>query len=195
MGYENAPATKMLATHCACCRKELVDAKSVEIGMGPVCRKNHGYDAVLDLPEETRIEANKLIHAIACDRDGPNVLDALKRLFALGCTKVVTAILKRVATVKIALTDDTHPHGPGRLAVKTPYSEEVVAAMRNVPGRRWDKDGKVNTFPASSKVALFNLFKRFYPGATAVGPKGPFVIPEASVPNGVAFKTETRVAA
>jgi hypothetical protein len=69
--------------------------------------------------------------------------------------------------------------------------------MRNVPGRRWDKDGKVNTFPATSRVALFELFKRFYPGCTAVGPKGPFVIPDPSdaPASTVAFKSETRVAA
>jgi hypothetical protein len=122
MGYENAPATKLLASRCCCCNKELVDAKSVEIGMGPVCRKAHGYDDVLGLPEEARVEANKLIYTIALDREGPNVLAACTRLFELGCTTVVAAILKRIATVKIATTDDTHPHGPGRLAVKTPYS-------------------------------------------------------------------------
>lgn len=44
MTYEAAPATKMLAVDCACCRKELLDAKSVELGMGPVCRKKHGFD-------------------------------------------------------------------------------------------------------------------------------------------------------
>jgi hypothetical protein len=44
MSYENAPATIMLATHCACCARSLVDAASIEAGMGPVCRKRHGYN-------------------------------------------------------------------------------------------------------------------------------------------------------
>lgn len=43
MGYENAPATKLLATHCCCCARPLVDAKSVELGIGPECRKRHGF--------------------------------------------------------------------------------------------------------------------------------------------------------
>ena len=43
MNYESAPATKLVATLCACCGKNLLDAESVEAGMGPVCRKKHGY--------------------------------------------------------------------------------------------------------------------------------------------------------
>lgn len=45
MSYETAPATIMLATQCACCRRPLVDAVSIETGMGPVCRKRHGFNA------------------------------------------------------------------------------------------------------------------------------------------------------
>ena len=44
MSYENAPATQLLATHCCCCARPLVDAKSVELGVGPDCRKKHGYE-------------------------------------------------------------------------------------------------------------------------------------------------------
>ena len=40
--YLTAPATKMLATHCAVCARALVDAKSVELGIGPDCRKKYG---------------------------------------------------------------------------------------------------------------------------------------------------------
>lgn len=39
MGYEQAPATKLLAQHCCHCGKELLDADSVQAGMGPTCRK------------------------------------------------------------------------------------------------------------------------------------------------------------
>lgn len=41
--YENAPSTKMLATHCCACGRALRDAVSVEAGMGPDCRERHGY--------------------------------------------------------------------------------------------------------------------------------------------------------
>lgn len=50
MGYENAPATKLLATHCCCCARPLVDAKSVELGIGPECRKRHGFAEAQEAP-------------------------------------------------------------------------------------------------------------------------------------------------
>lgn len=51
MSYESAPATKMLATHCACCARPLVDAVSVEAGVGPECRRRHGFEAAQVAPD------------------------------------------------------------------------------------------------------------------------------------------------
>lgn len=179
MSYEDAPGTKLLATHCCCCQRPLLDAQSVELGIGPVCRKKHGWDEVQALTEEARVEANKLVHLIACKREGAEVVAACKRLFELGAIRVVTAILERVATVQIGLTDDTHPHGAGRLALKTPYIAEAVEAIRHVPGRRWDAKGKLNTFPQSSRAALYAFIKQFWTGQTGIGPKGPFIVGDA----------------
>lgn len=183
MSYENAPATKMLATYCAICSRPLVDATSVETGIGPTCREKYGYN--VELPEEVRQEANKLVHKIAVDQDGPEVLEACKRLMTLGLTKIVTAVLDRVCAVKIAIHPET-----GRYGVKAPYSEEAVAILRNVAGRLWDKENKINTYPATSKAALFAAITLAFPGRFAVGPKGPFKIPEQ-----VAKKTALQVAA
>lgn len=36
--------TIYIASRCACCRKTLTDALSIECAMGPVCRKGHGYE-------------------------------------------------------------------------------------------------------------------------------------------------------
>jgi hypothetical protein len=63
MGYEDATATKIMATHCACCGRPLLDAKSVETGMGPVCRKKYGYG--VEVSEDARIRANKVIYDLA----------------------------------------------------------------------------------------------------------------------------------
>lgn len=49
--YENAPATKFVATHCACCGRALVDALSVQTGIGPDCRGMHGFDDVPTSPD------------------------------------------------------------------------------------------------------------------------------------------------
>lgn len=35
-----------VATYCVCCRRTLTDPLSISFGMGPKCRKNHGFDQV-----------------------------------------------------------------------------------------------------------------------------------------------------
>ena len=177
MGYEDAPATRLVATNCCCCQRPLVDAQSVELGIGPVCRAKNGYDQVTALPGEARVEANKLINICAAKREGEEVLAAVKRLFELGAIGVVTAILKRLATVQIATTEEGHPHGAGRFAVKAPYCEAALQDFRNIPGSRWDKENKVRTYPFSSRGALFGVLKKWFGGCTAMGPKGPFILP------------------
>jgi len=87
--YEDAPATKMVATHCCCCGRALVDAESVETGIGPVCREKYGFVGVSVSPE-ARAEANKLVYQIAC---APTESAALiLRLRELGFQKLADRI-------------------------------------------------------------------------------------------------------
>jgi hypothetical protein len=170
MTYENAPATKMLATDCACCARPLVDSKSVEIGMGPTCRKKHGLEIACS--DEVRAQANKIVHKIACDRStGINLstLQAVAEVRALGFNKLADVLTDRLADVKITVEGAT-------LYVAAPYSEAATEAFRKVPGRRWDKDRKVNTCPLASKGALFAMLQACYAGKLGIGPKGPFTL-------------------
>ena len=57
MSYENAAATKLLATNCVICGRALVDATSVELGVGPECRKH--VDG--DIADDTRKTANEQV--------------------------------------------------------------------------------------------------------------------------------------
>ena len=70
------------------CSRPLLDAASVEAGMGPHCRKKrrkkHGYYA--EVSEESRAQANKIIHSI---------------------DKLVQALIKARATVQIEVLGDT----------------------------------------------------------------------------------------
>jgi len=43
--WTTAPSTKMLAARCICCSHILRDAVSAETGVGPDCRKMHGYES------------------------------------------------------------------------------------------------------------------------------------------------------
>ena len=81
-GYENAPATQMLSTHCVCCGRALLDSISVSMGIGPECRGH--FDG--GITEEVREQANKLVRDAACSagigRVG-EVLEAADKVEAL----------------------------------------------------------------------------------------------------------------
>jgi hypothetical protein len=65
MGYEDARATKLLATHCLCCSLPLLDALSVERNIGPWCWEKHGGMGDPGVSDEDRTKANKLVHEAA----------------------------------------------------------------------------------------------------------------------------------
>lgn len=174
--YENAPATKMLATHCVCCNRPLLDAQSVELGIGPECRKRHGYNA-RGVSEENRAQANKLVAKMAL----PNVsftdlTAALTELSMLGFQKLAAVIASRKASISIALAEEGR-----RLLVKTPFTAGSLVSIRAIPGRgtAYNEDNRFlgNTFPVAQKGAVWNMIRRHFPGALGVGPKGPFTVP------------------
>ena len=188
MGYESAPATKILATHCACCGRPLVDATSVETGVGPDCRARFGYAdaqdpadwqrvlieldgfvAVADINPtmEPRKAANWLVYHIAADQAGPHVVAMTNAVAALGFTTLAARISKRLAPIQIELQGQEY-------VVKSPYIENAPNWASSVPGARWDREAKRRRVPVSSRQALFQALKRAYPGSTAIGPKGLF---------------------
>lgn len=172
MSYENAPATQLVATDCACCGRPLVDAKSVEIGMGPHCRKRHGLD--IPCSDEVRAQANKLVHGIALDRSrGVSVgtLQAVEQLRALGFDKLASILQDRLADIKLVEAE-------GQIRIFAPYSEAALPAFRSLPGRRWNAEAKCNTVPATAeaKRALWALLKTHYAGKLGMGARGPFAV-------------------
>ena len=172
MSYENAPATKMLATHCCACGRPLLDAKSVELGIGPDCRKRLGFN--MNVSEEARAEANRLVYQLALTPvDGRmDAAAACARLAELGFAKLADKCLEWVAPIRVTESD-------GRLVVKAPYCEAATDAWRGIRGRRWDRDAKCNSVPATERAALWRLLVAHYPGQVAIGPKGPFQVAAA----------------
>lgn len=173
MSYENAPATIMLATHCAICARPLVDSVSVEIGMGPDCRRKHGYD-ITGIDNEARVSANKIINAIACGDDGrfgTDLAALVRTLRALGFVALADVLVKRKAAVR--LVDDVLT---STVEVHSKYNESFVNELRAINGRRWNKEGKFWTVPTSEKPALWAAMKRTYPNQLGFGCKGEFII-------------------
>lgn len=168
MTYENAAATRLLATHCAVCNRPLVDAESVETGMGPECRKKYGAPATLD--ETTRTMCNVLTSKVARDID---VVESIRTIRLLGADTLADKLTTAKAKIFIA-------QGGKTLTVTTPFSYPVAEDLRGVPGRQWDASTKVNLIPASSKHVLYDLLRKHFPGAYALGPKGLFQIPTSA---------------
>jgi len=168
MGYENAIQTKMLATRCAVCARPLVDSVSITAGMGPDCREKHGYN--IEVTQAARKAANEMVYQIAVNRELPELcMEYCNSLRGLGFTALAGVILSRIAAVVIEERSSLY-------YVQTEYDERLVPLMRTVPGRRWDKVSKTNTFPVSSKKTLFDFLVRYYPGKIGFGSKGGFVI-------------------
>lgn len=197
--YTNAPATVLLATQCACCAKPLLDADSVEAGIGPDCRRKHGYTKAQGSPDwagvttvlmasdlwsnadlvshiiraqdrsDPRDACNKLVHFIAAHQTGSDVAVAVNCVRLLGYTTLADRMVKRLATVHVEMIGES-------LYIKAPYSETSLTAFRAIQGRRWDAATKRTSFPTSQKRSVFEALKTCFAGAIGYGPKGLFVL-------------------
>jgi len=163
--YTDSKACKLLASNCAACSKELVDSKSIEIGLGPICRKKHGYDS--HITEENRTKANKLVYLIAAKQTGAEVIQAVNELNELGFTKLAKRISKRIAKIIVTEIDED-------IQVSAPYDFESLSAWRKIAF--WNRKNKAWTLRTNDKKALWNLLKRFYSNHYGSGNKGIFAI-------------------
>lgn len=183
MSYETAPATEMLATQCACCGRPLVDAISVETGIGPHCRAKHGYGESSGEPDwsvalshlgavpdgagevwgvDAHRAANVIVHEIACRQNGERSRSLVCALSALGFSRLASRCAERAGTVVHVI-----PEG-NDLLIKGPYSELFIEAVRRVPGRRWDPLAKANRVPATQRRALWTALVQGYPPETVI---------------------------
>lgn len=211
MTYEAAPATTLVATQCACCARALVDAVSVETGVGPVCREKHGYGTaqtsadwtaalaalgsavsasdIASWGDDAQRAANALVYRVAVEQRGPAVSAYVAAIAALGFATMAERIRERIdprwyrdaapesprhATIRIDMGAD------GMLALTSPYAPNAVAALRAVPGRRWN--GSQNTFPTTSLDAVVWALRVGYPGQSVVMADGTIVVLRAIEP-------------
>lgn len=181
MGYETAPATKMLATHCLCCGRPLVDATSIETGIGPECRKKHGFVKAQSEPdwsmaamhcpidmhedEDARKLCNRLVYTAACGVD-PKVLSRIiTTVRLLGFTTLADKLSSRASDAKVSVES-------GVIIVRTKYNPDFVDESCRVPGRRWDAANKVTTFPESSRREVWAMLQKVFAGGVIDTPKG-----------------------
>ena len=159
MSYENAPATQLLATLCACCGRPLVDSVSVETGVGPECRRKHGFGEVAD--EESRAACNRLVYEVARLQDGPQVVSHVLAIDALGFHKLARRIASRLGAIVVEADGE-------ELVVTAPYSEAFNLEARGVPGARFDRERCARVVPQASRRPLYRALRKAYGVGTLV---------------------------
>lgn len=177
MGYEDAVQTKLLATNCCVCGRPLVDAISVQLGIGPDCRNNYagGIDAA------TQKLCNQLTYQAAMAvqvGDLNKVRSIADEVQKLGLDVLADRIRKRFKNVerncKITITEKN-----GILYVNSPYKRSMATFQQQwwvIPGRRF-VNGQ-NCVPVASKAKLWEVLKIVYPGEWLKSGKGYFRIPD-----------------
>jgi len=160
MCYEDAPATRLLATHCTMCSRPLLDAQSVEAGMGPICRKKYGAPAHID--EESRKRANKLIHEAAVTEDPARIPGIVAELCLLECDVAAEKLAERCGAIRVSQTE------AGFFTAVSPYDPGFVAASRSLPGRRWLREEKANRFALEAIPGFVSAAREAYGERTII---------------------------
>ena len=198
--YMNNPNTKRLATNCIMCARPLCDARSVETGIGPVCRKRMGYDDMMSgIDEKARTQANKLVHraGLAMDKDDvATILDCATEIRDLGLGKLAAVIRRRFIKIRIEREDGVQVYrwdrarqesiavlGKKRNVIRlfTPYNPDFNEERKRM--RLWGRPVKQGKsfhweFGEDQGSDVMEILTRIFPGQKALGPKGVFTLPK-----------------
>jgi len=199
MSYENARSTRFLATRCVCCGNPLTDAKSVEFGIGPICRKKHGFDGATGEPdfEVARFELAQAYDASDAATRENGKLETVATRIASGdargaCNAAVYHIAaqpqsreaSRLVAVVAALGFDrlarviasrqlgaiTVEKSEAEFVVRSPFSTRFNEELRSVPGAYWHKKTKTRRVPLRQRAGLWRALRKGYaPGTVVVG--------------------------
>lgn len=190
--YIDTPACQLLDTRCACCALLLVDAKSIELCIGPHCRRRYGFNedpskpdwyagktiaANFDpsLPVETwtdaRVACNALVKLFA--QDVMNRKWIPEAVYALGYQKLSEKMAERGGRVEVRFDATSKT-----FAIKAPRNEGFISsAYANVPGRYWDRRRRAYIVPASFRPLLWTSIQTYFAGLLLVTNKGISTIP------------------
>jgi len=192
-GYLAAPATAILATHCCLCGRELLDAASVERGLGPTCAKRAGVGdtahpadwpralralgrtdiAAASLPGwalDAHRVSNVLVHRVGRAPEAPAVPHVCEAIDALGYHRLAATLAARLVPVAVTVAAEEEGLVVTTSKLDDPLFDAWVETMRQVPGRRWDGERKANVVPLRAKADLWHAMTTVLPrGAVIIG--------------------------
>jgi len=199
--FQHHLITHIVATHCCICRAALLDAKSVELGVGPTCRKRYGeaqipttpemlenalgYMAISPLPPDT-------IQAVLAHKwDGRQVCNLLVKFCSAHYhdKKIVLAVTPIIRSLGYLHLAEKLEEDRTALKIKTvgaeiecyaPYSHELTRSFRGIPGAHMSQTTrgrfKCWCFPEIQKALLLALLGVFHGGKDATGDNGVFIL-------------------
>lgn len=164
-GYENAPATRLVATKCVACGRPLVDAISVESGMGPDCREKYGHAGPEGATEEARSDVNKRVAQLARGVAPVVAVGHLLIIRGHGFTKLADRLEERLCTVDISATEHA-------LAVVTPFKPAFTDDLKRSVQCKWDGKRWLVAADDISKRKLWAVVRRHFAGRIGRGRRG-----------------------
>lgn len=183
--YLNDPETKLVATRCAVCRKDLKDSISVQMAIGPDCRKNY-YKEPEGLTEAMRQEANAIVRFIAVKARGDEAILACKSLEDLGFGSLAARIARRLVQIRVEFHEMTleelhdkynictqRQAAPVHFHVIAPYTNQFVKAIKEILGAKFIYLGnkKAWAVPVLAKPQLWAAMQ-VYAGSVGQNPDG-----------------------
>ena len=203
MSYLNAKSTQLLASHCFVCGRALCDAKSVELGIGPVCRKKYTGG---DISEEARTEANQLIYTAsalygegATADDIEDVFKIADRLVFLGLPMLAERMAFRFVGIRLEVEEDVAEYRWNRntrseeltgregvvVNVFTPFDRDFSNDLKRTMNYKRPIRDKARGFHwqvrRSDSRVLLGVLARHFAGRWAYGDKGVFQVPTEAV--------------
>lgn len=193
MSYLESPVVPVVATRCACCNQPLVDSVSVELGIGPVCRRKYGmtkpetdpdWDTFLvhlDMLQEagytmtadavsylqnrnTQMVINALAYWAAVHAGEKEAALAAQAIHALGYHRFAAKIAENAGQAPVYGRISEGGEGDYVL-VFTPFCRAAVADWRAIPSRRWDAKEKANRVHGQDLPLVRELVAKHFPNA------------------------------
>ena len=195
--YLDDPNTHRLATRCCACGTALRDAKSVELGIGPVCRKKAAFSGIYDgLSEVGRIAANGLVHRCgrACETgDFKTLLETASDIEDLGFAGVADKVRTRFLAVRFEYAEGVTEYGwtPAKGEFDTGRTHDILRVFpkynprfnslrkeRRLRGRpvKCQERGFYWEFPVRLTRDVYKLVQDTFHGQIGLGSKGHFLI-------------------
>lgn len=156
---------RLMDTRCCICNKSLKDAVSVEIGIGPLCRKKYGHAEVNDADRDfiNALTSECALHAVKGEID--EIFTTAEEIYKRGYETLANKIILNFVEIQCIQEKDT-------FILKVPFNREfndalyMKWALFEDSRPQWVKKEKHRTMSNTPKNRglIFDLLKKCFDG-------------------------------